>query len=225
MLAQPRRVDALPDFSAGRVSVQDFGAQLAAPLLDLHDGMRVLDACAAPGGKSAHILELADVALTCLDQDAARLTRVRDNLDRLGLAARVVAGDAGAPEAWWDGERFDRILADVPCSASGVVRRHPDIKWLRREADIASFADQQTRILRALWPCLKPGGKLLYATCSLFPEENEAQIESLCAMYAEAQRLPLELPEGEAQLLPSAPGAAHNQDGFFYALIAKPQAP
>ncbi|ARU32395.1 16S rRNA (cytosine(967)-C(5))-methyltransferase [Sulfuriferula sp. AH1] len=216
-LAQPVAVTALPGFADGRVSVQDAGAQLAATLLDVHDGQRVLDACAAPGGKTGHILELAAVDLTALDSDAARLQRVGENLARLGLEAQLKLGDAGDPASWWDGVAYDRILADVPCSASGVVRRHPDIKWLRRPDDIAQFAVQQAVILPALWRCLATGGKLLYVTCSIFPEENQQQIDRFVAAHADARQLQL---DGEwvtpGQLLPN-----DNHDGFFYALLEK----
>jgi len=217
LLAQPMAVDGLPGFRDGWVSVQDAGAQLAAPFLDAADGMRVLDACSAPGGKAAHLLELADVDLTALDSDAGRLERVRENLDRLDLTAALVAGDAAQPETWWDGRPFDRILADVPCSASGVVRRHPDIKWLRREGDIAGFAQQQAEILTALWRTLASGGKLLYATCSVFAEENQQQIDAFLQRNPDARLLPLDDPElDHGQLLPD-----DRHDGFFYALLAK----
>lgn len=217
MLAQPVAVEKLPGFSEGLVSVQDAGAQYAAQLLDVRDGMRVLDACAAPGGKTAHLLELADVELTALDCDAERLRKVEQNLLRLNFSARCVAGDAGRPEQWWDGSEFERILADVPCSASGVVRRHPDSKWLRRETDIARFAEQQQRVLEALWRCLARGGKLLYATCSVFAEENNLQIASFLTRHADAalQALP-GLSEQDKQLLPD-----EQHDGFYYALLAK----
>ena len=216
-LVQPCAVGALPGFAVGRVSVQDAGAQLAAVLLDVHDGQRVLDACAAPGGKAGHILEQADVQLVALDNDAARLVRVSENLLRLQLSATLVTGDAAQPSTWWDGVGFDRILADVPCSASGVVRRHPDIKWLRRPDDIAYFVTQQAQILHALWSCLAVGGKLLYATCSIFPEENQQQIDAFVAHQADARQLPL---TGEwvtpGQLLTN-----DQHDGFFYALLEK----
>jgi 16S rRNA (cytosine967-C5)-methyltransferase len=214
---RPVAVDRLPGFGLGLVSVQDGGAQLAASLLDVSDGMRVLDACAAPGGKTAHLLELADLVLTALDHDKNRLLKVQQNLDRLGLQAKCVLGDASVPEAWWDGQKFQRILADVPCSASGVVRRHPDIKWLRRDADIVQFAAQQARILAALWRCLEQGGKLLYVTCSVFAEENRQQIESFIASHDDALLLPLSsLAVQDLQLLPD-----HEHDGFYYALLAK----
>ncbi len=211
----------IPGLTEGLVSVQDAAAQLAAPLLDLHDGMRVLDACAAPGGKTGHALELAEVELTALDSDAGRLERVRANLERLGLAARVTCGDACDPASWWDGTPFERILADVPCSASGVARRHPDIKWLRRETDIARFAHSQGRMLDALWQTLASGGKLLYATCSVFQEENSEQVARFLEHHRDATRLVLpavdndiQLPAG--QLLPDG-----RHDGFFYALLQK----
>ncbi|MDD5329103.1 MAG: 16S rRNA (cytosine(967)-C(5))-methyltransferase RsmB [Sulfuricella sp.] len=220
MLAQPCAVDKLPGFGEGAVSVQDAGAQSAAPLLDVADGMRVLDACAAPGGKAAHLLELAGIELTALDSDPARLKKIGQTLHRLKLEARCVAGDAARPEDWWDGRPFQRILADVPCSASGVVRRHPDIKWLRREADIAAFAAQQAKILDALWRTLESGGKLLYATCSVFAVENQDQIAGFLARHEDARRLPLSpslLPDArDGQLIPDA-----RHDGFYYALLYK----
>ncbi|TSA48971.1 MAG: 16S rRNA (cytosine(967)-C(5))-methyltransferase RsmB, partial [Nitrosomonadales bacterium] len=199
----------------GLVSVQDAGAQYAAPLLDAHDGMRVLDACCAPGGKTGHVLELADVAMTALDSDADRLIRTRSNLVRLGLAATLLPGDAANPHGWWDGQAFDRILADVPCSASDIVRRHVDIKWLRRERDIASFATQQAAILRGLWHVLAIGGRLLYVTCSVFSEENQQQIDAFVNEQKNARQLPLS-GISSAQLLP-----CEEHDGFFYALLEK----
>ena len=210
-------VHSLPGFDQGWVSVQDAGAQWAARLLDAQPGQRVLDACAAPGGKTGHILERTDVALTALDIDAARLARVQENLDRLHLRATLVEGDAARPAAWWDGLPFDRILADVPCSASGVVRRNPDIKWLRRPDDIAQFAAQQGVMLDALWPLLAPGGTLLYATCSIFHEENDGQVGAFLARHPEdAVRCPLPEPLSNGVLLPDA-----EHDGFFYALLRK----
>lgn len=214
LLEQPLPVQRLPGFVDGEVSVQDAGAQRAARCLQLEKGQRVLDACAAPGGKSAHILESADVELTAIDLDAARMARLASNLERLGLKARVEVADAlrfvpsGAPA-------FDRILADVPCSGSGVARRHPDIKWLRRESDLAAFAQRQGELLDALWRLLAPGGKLLYATCSVFPQENDAVIEAFAARHAGATRREL-ADGGPAQWLPTA-----EHDGFFYALIEK----
>ena len=222
----PRPVHELPGFDEGALSVQDLGAQLAAPLLRVREGMRVLDACAAPGGKTAHLMELAAIDLVALDVDAARLDRVGENLARLRLApARTIVGDAATPDAWWDGVPFDRILADVPCSASGVVRRHPDAKWLRRPTDVAAFATKQRAILDACWTLLAPGGELLYATCSVFREENEARVAEFAASHADALREPITFAGGVAhsggQLLPSLPGAVHNQDALFYSLLRK----
>jgi 16S rRNA (cytosine967-C5)-methyltransferase len=224
IIERPCPVDELPGFAEGLFSVQDAGAQLAAPLLEVRDGMRVLDACAAPGGKTTHLAELAALDLTALDIDGKRLERVGENLARLGLQARLVADDAGEPDRWWDGRPFDRVLADVPCSASGVVRRHPDIKWLRRESDLAGFVAQQRRLLDALWTVLASGGMLLYATCSVFRAENEDQVEAFVARHDDAVARPLRLPVDDAlagQLLPAAGGAEHNHDGFFYARLQK----
>jgi 16S rRNA (cytosine967-C5)-methyltransferase len=224
----PMPVAALPGYDDGAFSVQDLGAQLAAPLLACRDGMRVLDACAAPGGKTTHLLELAKVDMTALDRDETRLPRLRANLARLKLQSpcvRVIAGDARTPDSWWDGQRFDRILADVPCSASGIVRRHPDGKWLRRATDIANFAAEQRAILGALWPLLARDGFLLYVTCSVFSDENEARIGEFLAATPGALRetliFPREVSQQGGQVLPSAEAAPHNQDGFFYALIRK----
>jgi 16S rRNA (cytosine967-C5)-methyltransferase len=223
-LTRPQPVEKIPGFTDGIVSVQDYGAQLAAYLLDLKPNLKVLDACCAPGGKTGHVLELADVALTSLDSDEARLQRVQSNLDRLALSANLVVGDASSA-SWWDGQSFDRILADVPCTASGIVRRHVDIKWLRREADIASFAAQQAKILPSLWQMLAKGGKLLYVTCSVFNEENQAQVDNFLLNNTDATQLPFELPANhpqasitqlKGQLIPST---AH--DGFYYALLQK----
>ena len=215
LLERPLPIERLPGFAAGEVSVQDVGAQRAAHCLDLQAGQRVLDACAAPGGKSAHILELADVALTALDIDAARAGRIAPNLERLGLRAQVQVADASQPEQWWDGRPFDRILVDAPCSASGIVRRHPDAKWLRRASDLAAFVERQRAILAALWRLLAPDGKLLYATCSIFPQENDAVVDPFVAAEPRAQRLPL-ADGAPAQWLPDA-----EHDGFYYALIEK----
>jgi 16S rRNA (cytosine967-C5)-methyltransferase len=215
LLERPLPVERLPGFAAGEVSVQDLGAQRAAHCLDLASGQRVLDACAAPGGKMAHMLEIADVAMTALDVDATRVARIAATLARLGLRAEALHADATQPQHWWDGRPFDRILADVPCSASGIVRRRPDIKWLRRANDVARFADQQRNLLAALWRVLAPGGKLLYATCSIFPGENEAVVAAFVASESTARQLPL--PDGaRAQWLPDA-----EHDGFYYALIQK----
>jgi len=226
IVAEPRLVSALPGYAEGWFSVQDAGAQLAAPLLGARDGMRVLDACAAPGGKTTHLAELATLDLVALDNDRQRLERVGENLARLKLSARVVVADAADPQAWWDGIAFDRILADVPCSVSGVARRHPDAKWLRRETDIAAFCDQQRRIIDALWLCLARDGMLLYATCSIFGAENQQQIATFLARHADASRAALAWPSAmqmrdDGQLLPAGGDAAHNHDGFFYALLKK----
>ena len=216
LLDTPVPVDRLPGFGEGAVSVQDAGAQQAIDYLDLQPGQRVLDSCAAPGGKAAHILETADVALTALDIDATRCARIERNLERLGLAAAVKAADCRALSSWWDGRVFDRVLADVPCSASGIARRHPDIKWIRRATDTAAFAARQLQILEALWPVLAPGGKLLYVTCSVFPQENDAVIEAFLAGAPNVRRLGLPA-SAPAQCLPNA-----TRDGFFYALLEKP---
>jgi 16S rRNA (cytosine967-C5)-methyltransferase len=217
-LIKPVAVEKLPGFSAGLVSIQDAGAQLAAPFLDVHNGMRVLDACAAPGGKSTHLLEMADIALTVLDNDPERLARVEQNLNRIKVkATKLICGDAAQPAQWWDGKPFDRILADVPCSASGVVCRHPDIKWLRRESDLQNFSTNQQKILNALWSILKKRGKLLYATCSIFAEENKLQIEAFLSQHPNARQLPLDQTNMiKGQLLPNS-----QHDGFFYALLQK----
>lgn len=215
-LEQPQPVQLIPGFSEGLVSVQDAGAQLATPLLDARDGMRVLDACAAPGGKTCHLLECADVDLLALDSDAERLERIGQNLQRLQLSARLQQADASRDD-WWDGQQFDRILADVPCTASGVVRRHPDIRWLRRPEDAARLATLSAQILDNLWRMLKPDGKLLLVTCSLWPEESEKQAQQFASRH-DAVRL-----AAPGQLLPGADGEA-DHDGLFYALFQKPPA-
>ena len=225
VLARPVPVQRLPGFDEGVVSVQDAAAQMAAPLLldglDAGKSLRLLDACAAPGGKTAHLLELADIELLALDADAGRLARVQQNLDRLGLAGshvRLKAADAADLDSWWDGKPFDAVLADVPCTASGIVRRHPDIRWLRRENDVRRTATLQARILDALWRTVAPGGRLLYVTCSVFPLEGTRQALEFMQRHADAVRL-----DAPGQLLPVAvdatPAAQH--DGFFYALFAK----
>ena len=223
-LTQPVPVEQVPGFIEGAVSVQDYGAQLAAHLLAAPQGARVLDACAAPGGKTGHILELAEVNLTAVDSDQTRLNRVESNLTRLHLSADLKVGDAAKPEAWWDGRPYDFILADVPCTASGIVRRHVDIKWLRRESDIVSFTQQQAAILHSLWQLLSKGGKLLYVTCSVFSEENQQQIDDFLRKNADATQPPLLLTEDitnniaihNGQLTPTA-----HHDGLFYALLQK----
>ncbi len=218
LLEKPQSVEKIPGFAEGCLSVQDWGAQRAAPLLDVRDGMHVLDACAAPGGKSAHLLELADIDLLSLDADSGRAARITENMERLVLKAEVKAADCRDLDAWWDGRPFQRILADVPCSASGVVRRHPDIKWLRREKDISGFARTQAEIIEALWRVLAPGGKMLYCSCSLFPQENALQLTAFAARHKDAQRLAI----GSGKESPDfqlTPRAEH--DGFYYALLQK----
>lgn len=216
-LERPVPTERLPKFNAGWISVQDAGAQHAAKLLDARDGMRVLDACAAPGGKTTHLLELAEIDLVAVDKEEQRLQRVRENLQRLHLKAQIVCGDAVKPEAWWDRKSFQRILADVPCSASGVVRRHPDIKWLRRPEDIENFSVQQQQILESLWPLLERDGKLLYATCSVFAQENQQVVAAFLSRHNDAVRLEFTVPDmSDGQLLPN-----EDHDGFFYALLHK----
>ncbi|MDO8306293.1 16S rRNA (cytosine(967)-C(5))-methyltransferase RsmB [Herminiimonas sp.] len=212
-LTQATPVSQIPGFNDGLVSVQDAAAQLAAPLLDLQDGMRVLDACAAPGGKSGHILETADVELVALDNDPRRMTRITENLQRLQLSASLQTGDA-SDNSWWDGKPYDRILADVPCTASGIVRRHPDIRWLRRKGDAVQLATLSAQILDNLWQMVRPGGKLLFVTCSVWPQESEAQAAAF-AVRNQASRLP-----APGQLLPTA-NAENDHDGLFYALFQK----
>lgn len=212
-LDRPVPVTQIPGFAEGLASVQDAAAQLAAPLLDLQDGMRVLDACAAPGGKTGHILESAEIDLLALDSDPARLARISENLQRLQLKASVKAGDAAKAD-WWDGQPFDRILADVPCTASGIVRRHPDIRWLRRKEDAAQLAAISASILDNLWRMLKPDGKLAFVTCSLWPQESELQAAAFAKRH-KALRLP-----APGQLLPTS-GAQQDHDGLFYALFQK----
>ncbi len=189
------------------VSVQDAGAQLAAAWLGVRDGMRVLDACAAPGGKTAHLAELAELDLTAIEADSARAARIRENLDRVGRRAHVLVADARDPSAWWDGSPFDRILLDAPCTGSGVVRRHPDIPWLRRKADVAHLATLQGQLLDALWPLLGVGGRLLYVVCSVFPEEGREQIERRAARLPGAAVSPLPGGSPTVQLLPTGTGA------------------
>ncbi|MFC5488895.1 16S rRNA (cytosine(967)-C(5))-methyltransferase RsmB [Dokdonella soli] len=222
VLAASTDVTRLPGYADGLFSVQDGAAQRVVDLLDLAAGQRVLDACAAPGGKAAHILECAEVELFALDSDAARLPRVRENLARLGLAATVAVGDAAEPAAWWDGRPFQRILIDAPCSATGIIRRQPDIKLHRRGADIAPLAVTQQKLLRALWPLLAPGGRLVYATCSLLRAENEAVLAEFLAACDDARALPPPERFGHAagagrQNLPGEGG----MDGFYYAVLEK----
>lgn len=224
ILSAATDVESLPGFAAGAFSVQDEAAQLAAALLDVQPGMRVLDACAAPGGKTGHILETCPGAgeVVALDSDPLRSTRIRENLDRLGLQATVLVADAGQPAGWWDGRPFERILLDAPCSATGVIRRHPDIKARRRPQDVKAAAELQARLLAALWPLLAPGGKLLYATCSILAEENADQIATFLAAHGDAGAVELPgvwgIPVGAGrQILPGQ----HDMDGFYYACLSK----
>lgn len=222
-LAANTDVTRLPGFGEGHFSVQDGAAQCAADLLDLQSGQRVLDACAAPGGKACHMLERAEVQLVALDADARRAGLIHANFARLGLHGDARTGDAGDPPAWWDGKPFDRILLDAPCSATGVIRRHPDIKLHRRAGDIAQLTGEQRRLLDALWPLLAPGGRLVYATCSVLRDENARIVEGFLAAHADAHAAAAELPVGHVagpgrQILPGEGGL----DGMFYAVLAKP---
>jgi len=222
-LEKPVMVNQLPLFEEGKVSVQDEAAQLAAILLNPQKGERVLDACAAPGGKTIHLLEREqDIDLLAIDIEESRLKRVQENLERTQLKAQLLAANAFDPDSWWDKKPFDRILLDAPCSASGVIRRHPDIKLLRQESDIAKLVQDQQQILNALWPLLKPTGMLLYATCSVLPEENTLQIQHFLQQHADAELQPINADWGQQQsagrqVLPGEDG----MDGFFYALIRK----
>ena len=219
-LTQPTPVEKIPGFMDGEVSIQDFGAQLAAKLLDLQDGQICLDACSAPGGKTGHMLEIADIELVSIDQQKDRLYKVKENLERLHLNAYLKCADLIAVNTWWNEKLFDRILLDAPCSASGVVRRHVDIKWLRRPRDIEMFAKQQKAMLEAMWQLLKKGGKLLYATCSIFHDENQKVINHFIKEHKDAKEVKWsvdsEYSKYENQLIPS-----ENHDGFFYALLEK----
>jgi 16S rRNA (cytosine967-C5)-methyltransferase len=222
-LARPQDVESLPGFTQGRVSVQDTAAQLAANLLGHQPGMRVLDACAAPGGKTGHILEICrDVALFSLDIDDKRLQRVTDNMARLQLHTTLISGDAARPDTWWDGQLFDRILLDAPCSATGVIRRHPDIKLLRQAEDIDNLVKLQALILDAMWPLLKSGGMLVYATCSVLPQENSLQLQRFLDSRTDAREKKIMADWGIAttvgrQILPNR----DRMDGFYYACIEK----
>jgi 16S rRNA (cytosine967-C5)-methyltransferase len=215
-------VTRMPGFAQGLFAVQDGAAQVAVDVADVHDGQRVLDACAAPGGKACHLLERADIALTAVEFDAARTTRIRQNLERLGLQADVRVGDAGDPSGWWDGKPFDRILIDAPCSATGVLRRRPDVRLHRRASDIDALVAQQQRILAALWPLLAPGGRLVYVTCSLLRSENEAVASNFLSRHADAKSSALQLPIGQAaatgwQILPGD----GDLDGMYYAVLER----
>ncbi|KQH90701.1 16S rRNA (cytosine(967)-C(5))-methyltransferase RsmB [Vibrio fluvialis] len=217
-LAAPCDVTKLPGFEKGWVSVQDAAAQLSLHYLQPQDGELILDCCAAPGGKTAHILERTQGSeVVAIDCDATRLKRVHDNLKRLNLSAKVVCGDARYPQEWWQGSQFDRILLDAPCSATGVIRRHPDIKWLRRAEDIAALAELQREILDAMWQQLKPGGTLVYATCSITPQENVLQVKDFLARTSDAQLVGSELDNPGRQILPGE----EDMDGFYYAVLTK----
>ena len=235
VLARAQPVQQLPGFAEGHFSVQDAAAQRAAPLL-LHglaaasgstSPLRILDACAAPGGKTAHLLELADCDVTALDVDVKRCERMAQNLERLGLRAKIVVGDAAKPASWWDGELFGGILLDAPCTASGIVRRHPDVRWLRRPGDVAQLAGIQSQLLKALWPLLQPGGRLVYCTCSVFRAEGESQIQTFLAHHTDAGLLPSPghlLPQISASSLVFPDNLPSEHDGFFYAVLEKRRA-
>jgi 16S rRNA (cytosine967-C5)-methyltransferase len=220
LLDKPTDVNKLPYFAEGYASVQDAAAQLSVSYLQPQKGERILDCCCAPGGKTCHILESQPglKELVAIDQDPVRLERVSENLNRLDLTAKVIAADASEPNSWWDGEPFDRILLDAPCSATGVIRRHPDIKWLRKKSDIPQLTQLQASILESIWSLLKPGGRLVYATCSILPEENHLQISDFLTKHSDAQLIPIsdsQLPG--RQILPGESG----MDGFYYAVLVK----
>ena len=232
VLTEARPVTALPGFAEGHFSVQDAAAQLAAPLLlnELRPAggdaarLNILDACAAPGGKTAHLLELADCEVTALDIDARRCERIAQNLQRLGLQAHIVVGDASRPKDWWDGRLYDGILLDAPCTASGIVRRHPDVRWLRRPTDIAQLASIQAKLLDTLWPLLKPGGRMVYCTCSVFRAEGEQQIQTFVAHHTDALLMPSPghlLPQSGASDAVFPDNLLREHDGFYYALLEK----
>ncbi|TAG33749.1 MAG: 16S rRNA (cytosine(967)-C(5))-methyltransferase RsmB, partial [Polaromonas sp.] len=233
VLANAQPIPSLPGFAEGHFSVQDAAAQLAAPLLvkalaPIHGSrLNILDACAAPGGKTAHLLELVDADVTALDIATRRCERMGQNLQRLGLQANIVVGDAGQPDNWWNGALFDAILLDAPCTASGIVRRHPDVRWLRRPTDIAQLAAVQAKLLETLWPLLRPGGRLVYCTCSVFRAEGQTQIETFVTHHTDAVLMPSPghlLPQSSATS-PASPTLPDNltgeHDGFYYALLEK----
>lgn len=235
VLGKARPVQDIPGFSEGVVSVQDAAAQLAAQLLlgwpaqrpeagTPAARLRILDACAAPGGKTAHLLELSDAHVIAMDIDAARCERIHQNLARLGLKAEVIVGDAAQPSVWWDGQLFDAILLDAPCTASGIVRRHPDVRWLRRETDVQQLAAIQALLLAALWPLLRPGGRLLFCTCSVFREEGDKQMQTFVAHNTDAALRPSPghlMPQTGANEDAVPDNLAGDHDGFFYALLEK----
>ena len=222
ILQQRMAIGSLPGFAEGSLSVQDGAAQAVVEYLQLQPGLRVLDACAAPGGKAAHALERTDLDLTAVDADPQRLEQVANTLTRLGLQANLVHGDAAEPQGWWNGQAYDRILIDAPCSATGVIRRHPDIRWLRRREDIAALVTLQARLLARLWPLLKPGGILVYATCSILRAENERQIQSFLEQHTDARALQHDTMPGcrqsfGRQILPGEDG----MDGFYHVAVER----
>ena len=228
VLAQALPVPSLPGYAEGHFSVQDAAAQIAAALLmkalPANPNLNILDACAAPGGKTAHLLELGASRVTALDIDARRTGRIGQNLARLGLQAQIVVGDAAYPKAWWDGQLFDGILLDAPCTASGIVRRHPDVRWLRRPTDIAQLANIQAQLLEALWPLLKPGGSMVYCTCSVFRAEGDNQIQTFLAHHTDARLMPSPghlLPQSSASGVVIPDNLMGEHDGFYYALLQK----
>ena len=228
VLAQALPVPSLPGYAQGHFSVQDAAAQIAAPLLmkalPANPNLNILDACAAPGGKTAHLLELGAARVTALDIDSRRTGRIAQNLQRLGLHAQIVVGDAAKPKAWWDGQFFDGILLDAPCTASGIVRRHPDVRWLRRPTDIAQLANIQAQLLEALWPLLKPGGSMVYCTCSVFKAEGDNQIQTFLAHHTDARLMPSPghlLPQSSASGVVIPDNLTGEHDGFYYALLQK----
>lgn len=225
-LSQAVSVGQLPGFNEGWVSVQDGAAQIAAPLLlsGLPEQARILDACAAPGGKTAHLLELSNASVLAVEMDGFRAQRITHNLDRLGLQADLRVADAARPQSWWDGVLFDGVLLDAPCTASGIVRRHPDVRWLRRETDIAQLAQLQKELLNALWPVLKTGGRMVYCTCSLFLAEGQQQLQTFLANHSDAMVLPSPghlIPKNPANTNSLPDNGVYDQDGFFYALLEK----
>lgn len=228
VLDQPVGVQRLPGFDQGLVSVQDTAAQMAAPILldglPLSENLRILDACAAPGGKTAHLLELCASHVLALDIDPARIGRITENLSRLGLDAEVITADASRPQDWWDGQLFDAILLDAPCTASGIVRRHPDVRWLRRESDIAQLATIQKRMLKAMWALLRPGGRMLYCTCSLFLAEGQGQVQTFLTHNTDAVLLPSPghlMPQNVEKVDALPDNGPRDHDGFYYALLQK----
>ena len=225
-LERPGRISALPGYEQGWFSVQDAGAQACTTLLDLKSGLRVLDACAAPGGKAAHALEQADVDLTALEINSQRCRRIEQNLERLGLPAQIRVADATETERWWDGQAFDRILIDAPCSATGVIRRHPDIRWLRRAEDIDANVSAQRHLLTSLWPLLKPGGLLVYASCSILHAENRTQARWFLDNHHDAEVVPITAENELAQAIPMEPGlqilpGSLGRDGFYYVVFRR----